>query len=337
MSFRRMAIFDRLNFWFFLLVQMEQQLIKELKEAYHRLYAHSHPIASVNVKAEMFPHFEVVLTTRSPFVHRRYSEDVKRIRLTGFDRLTQDKYLRKVVTKDDEDATERIRESLQDNPILGDLCRHLYRFVCGIYPDVAKHIIHYIRGMEGSEEFTILCLLEQIGSSHAVMETVKELCSKPIHLSHVDSKLLQRSTLQILAIASHHKVTVSRLMLHEAIDSVDVSRNEIVLTSGLRLSSQTTLGQLWIEMTANDWTEKNLQDLFIYAASCENLSSVAFSFCLMPRRFSDVSSLSTLHQKKVQVLWYPSLVSFRLNLQTGFWEHTSGTQMTDEELEREVG
>ncbi|PIK43457.1 hypothetical protein BSL78_19702 [Apostichopus japonicus] len=394
----------------------------------------------------MFPHFEVVLTTRSPFVQRRYSKDVKRIRLTGFDRLTQDKYLCKVFTKDDDDddATERIRESLQDNPILGDLCRvpyffiiyahithdndrikryttitgyfrnmiscfhdhfkrkfhkhnqhthvdeesnhtklnevafeslvgysteswtrdylckilgnefleqylrigifvevrekksagakltsivsrrvifnhslfcewyaanyvvdfiaklgskfetssdeylielledlypsdyqHLYRFVCGIYPDVAKHIIHYIRGMEGSEEFTILCILEQIGSSHAVMETVKELCSKPIHLSHVDSKLLQRSTLQILAIASHHKVTVSRLMLHEAIDSVDVSRNEIVLTSGLRLSSQTTLGQLWIEMSANDWTEKNLQDLFIYAASCENLNSVA--------------------------------------------------------------
>ncbi|XP_071852953.1 uncharacterized protein [Apostichopus japonicus] len=190
--------------------------------------------------------------------------------------------------------------------------------------------------MEGSEEFTILCLLEQIGSSHAVMETVKELCSKPIHLSHVDSKLLQRSTLQILAIASHNKVTVARLMLHEAIDSVDVSRNEIVLTSGLRLSSQTTLGQLWIEMIANNWTEQYLQDLFIYAASCEHLSSVAFSFCLMPRRFSDVSSLSTLHEKKVQVLWYPSLVSFRLNIQTGFWEHTSGSQMTDEELEREI-
>ncbi|XP_071851402.1 uncharacterized protein [Apostichopus japonicus] len=452
------------------------------------------------IEKEMFPHFEVVLTTRSQFVQKRYSKDFKRIRLTGFDRLTQDKYLRKVVTKNDDDATERITESLQDNPILGDLCRvpfffiiyahithdndmikryttmtgyfrnmiscfhdhfkrkfhkhnqqthveeynhtklnevafeslvgysteswtrdylctilgheffdqylrigifvevrekksaaaklarkvrfnhslfcewyaanhvvdvitklgskfetssdeylielledlypsdyqHLYRFVCGIYPDVAKHIIHYIRGMEGSEEFTILCLLEQIGSSHAVMETVKELCSKPIHLSHVDSKLLQRSTLQILAIASHHKVTVSRLMLHEAIDSVDVSRNEIVLTSGLRLSSQTTLGQLWIEMSANDWTEKNLQDLFIYAASCENLNSVAFSFCLMPRRFSDVSSLSTLHEKKVQVLWYPSLVSFRLNLQTGCWEHTSGSQMTDEELDREI-
>lgn len=51
---------------------------------------------------------------------------------------------------------------------------------------------------------------------------------------------------------SASQVTVSRLMLHEAIDSVDVSRNEIVLTSGLRLSSQTTLGQLWIEMTANN-------------------------------------------------------------------------------------
>ncbi|PIK43453.1 hypothetical protein BSL78_19698 [Apostichopus japonicus] len=89
------------------------------------------------IEKEMFPHFEVVLTTRSPFVYKRYSRDVKRIRLTGFDQLTQDKYLRKVFTKGDNDeTTERIRESLQDNPILGDLCRVPFFFI------LYAHITH---------------------------------------------------------------------------------------------------------------------------------------------------------------------------------------------------
>lgn len=64
-------------------------------------------------------------------------------------------------------------------------------------------------------------------------------------------------------------------MLHEAFQSVDVSKSEIILTSGHHLPTQNTLERLWIEMTGYEWSEDELKKLFMYAVNCENLNSIS--------------------------------------------------------------
>ncbi|PIK41886.1 hypothetical protein BSL78_21260 [Apostichopus japonicus] len=64
------------------------------------------------------------------------SPQTDRARLTGFDDLARDKYIRKAVTGDDNEAVDEIKRKLQENPVLGDLCEVPLFFV------MFAHITH---------------------------------------------------------------------------------------------------------------------------------------------------------------------------------------------------
>ncbi|XP_071850607.1 uncharacterized protein [Apostichopus japonicus] len=457
------------------------------------------------IQNEMFPHFEVILTTRTPCIEQMIHKDTKRLRLTGFNNLCQDEYLRKIVTKDDDSAATRIKESLQENPTLGDLCRvpiffavyahiaykndtlklyttmtgyfrqmiacfhnhfiskmddqtlqtvlnyddapprelkkfaydclldshepswsrdrlcqilgddvlqrylrigifcevqttcesterdeprkvifnhglfcewyaalymvdvltaydngpehsdeeslleiiddlypydfqNLYRFVCGIKPDVAKYIIQYIRDIDGVDQLAILCMLEQSGDNHNVYDTLKECCSETINIHQEDTMLWQKSVLQILSIASIHKVTVSNIMLHDVIQKVDVSGSLITMKSGLSIPIHDTLKHLWVRMAGSELNDQEMLNIFHYASNCENLCYISFADCIVPRRFQEYDPvLSKLCEKAVEVFWYPTLICYRLNLRSGYWEHPSNnTVVSPETMEKMV-
>ncbi|KAJ8049595.1 hypothetical protein HOLleu_02405 [Holothuria leucospilota] len=71
----------------------------------------------------MFQHFEVILTTRSSYLPKKYPALTKRLKLTGFDDNARDQYIRKAVVGDDVTAAEKIKQRLKENPVLGDLCQ----------------------------------------------------------------------------------------------------------------------------------------------------------------------------------------------------------------------
>lgn len=85
--------------------------------------------------------------------------------------------------------------------------QYVYRFVCGLNPDVAPTIIAYLKTLHGGDKFAILCLLEKTGDIEQIKETVTELCLETVILSNESSRLLQRSTLQLIDIACKLKVS----------------------------------------------------------------------------------------------------------------------------------
>ncbi|PIK44045.1 hypothetical protein BSL78_19091 [Apostichopus japonicus] len=81
--------------------------------------------------------------------------------------------------------------------------QYLYRFSCGIDATVGSKIIEYLKGRKDGGKFAILCILEQTGDiGDEIKESVREICLNVFFVSNSDSKLLQRSSIQLLDIAS---------------------------------------------------------------------------------------------------------------------------------------
>ncbi|KAJ8018960.1 NLR family CARD domain-containing protein 4 [Holothuria leucospilota] len=75
------------------------------------------------IMRNMFQQFEVILTTRSSYLPKKYPAMTKRVKLTGFDDDARDQYIKKAVVGDDVAAAEKIKQRLKENPVLGDLCQ----------------------------------------------------------------------------------------------------------------------------------------------------------------------------------------------------------------------
>ncbi|KAJ8049626.1 NACHT, LRR and PYD domains-containing protein 14 [Holothuria leucospilota] len=73
------------------------------------------------IMRKMFQQFEVILTTRSSYLPKKYPALTKRLKLTGFDDIARDQYIRKAVVGDDVKAAEKIKQKLKENPVLLDL------------------------------------------------------------------------------------------------------------------------------------------------------------------------------------------------------------------------
>ncbi|XP_071821556.1 NLR family CARD domain-containing protein 4-like [Apostichopus japonicus] len=86
--------------------------------------------------------------------------------------------------------------------------QYLYRFTCGISSAVGTRIIEYLKSRKDGDKFAILCILEQTGKVDGIKDTVRDLCSKQVKIKYDDSKLLQRSTIQLLEIASRLDVSM---------------------------------------------------------------------------------------------------------------------------------
>lgn len=103
---------------------------------------------------------------------------------------------------------------INDDTILEGLnpfdIQYVFRFACGLNPEAAEKIIAYVNNLEDGEKFTILCFLEQTGRIETVLDTIRKICGNDVIFSGSDSKLLQRSTVQLLEMASSNDVSISR-------------------------------------------------------------------------------------------------------------------------------
>ncbi|XP_071852639.1 uncharacterized protein [Apostichopus japonicus] len=472
---------------------------------------------SAILQKQMFPQFQVILTTRTGCLPKHFAPRTKRIRLTGFNAEAQDQYLKKAVTMEDENAAKTVKEFLLDNPVLADLCQfplffvlyahlsqenqslkectsvttffryvvscfhrhytrklpdnpadhdtsfekdhdelnkiafeslcrdkrrtewrreelenrlgedfveyyllvgilreteltetvdlpgtaaadhiqtihnirfyhslfcewyaannltdviksgnghsdndddtlaeekfefledldlsnfhYVYRFACGLDPQVAKQLIEYIKATDGGDKYATLCILERNGSVEHIKDMIQNLCSRTVHIAHEDSRLIQRSIQQLLDIvyAMKPQIKVTKLLLHESFRGIDVDKCEIIVTSGLKLSCQNTIETLWIEESENDLGENEFKDLLKYSLQCPSLKNVSLSASVVPSALGDEALLKQLIQKKVTVNWYPSVVWYFLNLQEDCWQVSNGiSQITDDEYLKEV-
>lgn len=75
------------------------------------------------LQSNLYPNFDVILTTRLSDLPNDLAAETKRLRLTGFGSDAQELYLRKAVTHGDVAASEKIQNVLYENPVFRDLCQ----------------------------------------------------------------------------------------------------------------------------------------------------------------------------------------------------------------------
>ncbi|PIK34862.1 putative NLR family CARD domain-containing protein 4 [Apostichopus japonicus] len=122
--------------------------------------------------------------------------------------------------------------------------QYLFRFACGLDPDAGKKLIIHLKSLPGGDAFAILCILEQTGDVNEIMDSVKDLCSRDVKIQEGDSALLQRSTTQLLEIASKNNIPIS--CLHLDYSSIKFEGDTIILHSGIPLPKLPTVGKIHI-------------------------------------------------------------------------------------------
>ncbi|XP_071831585.1 uncharacterized protein [Apostichopus japonicus] len=73
------------------------------------------------IKMELFADFDVSLTTR--YLPEYLRKETKRAKLTGFDDKARNEYIRKAVVSNNDEAVAEIKQRLNENSILADLCQ----------------------------------------------------------------------------------------------------------------------------------------------------------------------------------------------------------------------
>lgn len=117
--------------------------------------------------------------------------------------------------------------------------------------------------------------------------------------------------------------------------AVDLPNGDIILDSGLRLSSSMQVKRLGVDLLSREMTSEEVEEVFQFALTCPVLEILVIGGCMAPRSFSVGPTLSSLQSKNIQVRWKCSAESpiYILNLLTGLWENEDDeSQLTDEDF-----
>ncbi|KAJ8019364.1 Nucleotide-binding oligomerization domain-containing protein 2 [Holothuria leucospilota] len=87
--------------------------------------------------------------------------------------------------------------------------QYFYRFACGLNDTAADKIIQYLHNIEGGDKFSILCMFEKTREIDEIKDIIRQMCFEGVIISGYDSLLLQRSSMQLLEIATEYKVSFS--------------------------------------------------------------------------------------------------------------------------------
>ncbi|PIK51571.1 hypothetical protein BSL78_11533 [Apostichopus japonicus] len=152
--------------------------------------------------------------------------------------------------------------------------QYVYRFTCGIDSDAADRIIQYLKTIKDGEKLAILCLLEMSGTVDNIKATIKEMCDEIIYISLDHSRFLQRSTVQLIEMASRVQIPMRCINLEKCFHLVDSSKSRITLSSGLQLPSLSMVKQLKFTEIGREMTYDEFNDLLQYSVICEGLEQL---------------------------------------------------------------
>ncbi|XP_071851997.1 uncharacterized protein [Apostichopus japonicus] len=212
-----------------------------------------------------------------------------------------------------------VKETLNSiNPL--DL-QYIYRFACGLNKSAADIIIKHLSETKEGRQFAILCTLEQEEKSDQFLQSVKDLVSSYIAIKPHDSKLLQRSTIQVLEVASANQIPITSVCLNKSFKECE--KDVIVLHSGLRLNQLLTVEKIHIETEQVNkepriLTEEDVTMIFRYGLRSEHLKDLSFDNCLLPPSFAPESIPAEMKSREIKVSW--GNYGYSLNLQSGAWK-----------------
>ncbi|XP_071850693.1 uncharacterized protein [Apostichopus japonicus] len=204
------------------------------------------------------------------------------------------------------------------NPV--DL-QFVFRFACGLNKKASSRIIKYLKGIKDGQSFAILCFFEQVCEPGDVVAMVADLCTGGVTFNSTDSRLLQRSTIQILDIAAKSNIPITSVCLNKSFKECE--EDVIVLHSELRLNQILTVEKIHIvtEQVNKEpriLTEEDVTMIFRYGLRSEHLKELSFDNCLLPPSIASESIPAGMKSRDIKVSW--GNYGYSLNLQSGAWK-----------------
>ncbi|XP_071851089.1 uncharacterized protein [Apostichopus japonicus] len=230
------------------------------------------------------------------------------------------------------DIAAGVNNSAELEQILGKMdpldLQYVFRFACGLSRLAARNIIEYLKKKQDCDKFATLCILEQNGDIEEIRKTVTELCAEAVIIRRDDSKLLQRSTVQLLHIASSHDIPISYLILEWSFLKVD--NTTVILRSDIALPSLSSLESLVVNAGNEkpELTEEDIAGLLNYVLPSKKFRTLWFTNYTLPTYIRPEKIPEELKRKNVQVLW-PSNACY-LDLQSGRWKKADDVQTITE-------
>lgn len=215
--------------------------------------------------------------------------------------------------------------------------QYMYRFACGIDPDIAHKIIEYLTKIEGGDKFAILCILEQTGKIDNIKETIIQFCDEGVIISDDDSLLLQRSSAQLLEMAARLDIPVREVNLYNCFKKVDPSADAVITNSNCVLTSKIPTKLLVIHMFKRKLTSAEATAIFHFSSKCMALKRLEIVGHAPPQTFTDDSALQELESREITVTYlgaFNACPKYILDLKTGTWKSkTDGRECTNKDFD----
>ncbi|XP_071851038.1 uncharacterized protein [Apostichopus japonicus] len=207
--------------------------------------------------------------------------------------------------------------------------QYLYRFACGINKIAGEKIIRYLQQKKESTKFAILCMLEQEDKTDRFIKSVSDLVSSQVtYIMREDSKLLQRSTLQLLDVASKNHIPISDLNLQWSFSGFD--GKDIRLESGLSLSSLSSVEKISINAGGleQEFTEEEVIGLIKYGIKSSSFKELWLNNCKLPSSIKPDIIPEESRSRNVKVI--SSKEARYLDLISGQWRKPDDIQTITE-------
>ncbi|KAJ8034427.1 NLR family CARD domain-containing protein 4 [Holothuria leucospilota] len=208
---------------------------------------------------------------------------------------------------------------------------YVFRFACGINPTCADKIIKYLTERREEDRLAILCILEKTGNIETIKKEISCLCEKQISLSANDPRIVQRSTTQLLEIASKNKViAISKVCLRSCFKNVDLAKEHVVLTSGITIPKLGTISELEVFAEEKEFDVKEMKDIMSYCILCGNIGTLRLKYCLLPECIQADTTVLKGGNPAICVIWAPNLFrNYTLDNQSGIWRDKEGRYLDE--------
>ncbi|PIK45557.1 hypothetical protein BSL78_17596, partial [Apostichopus japonicus] len=134
------------------------------------------------VQNDVLKQFDVTLTSK--YLPDDPTLSTQRIRLTGFDEDARDQYIRNVAVRENPVTAGRIKQLLEDNPILSDLCRAPSLFAMVAHASEGELDLQNYRTVTGLVRGLVSCFIRQMG------KTIDANNERGFHLTDAETRKL---------------------------------------------------------------------------------------------------------------------------------------------------
>ncbi|KAJ8051076.1 Protein NLRC5 [Holothuria leucospilota] len=219
---------------------------------------------------------------------------------------------------------------------------YIFRFGCGhsfaCAPFIIRHLLNKYRRIQSVPRARailnciFLCFAEFEYDISSVGELVMEICQETISIDQGDSRLLQKSKVDLLEFASNFEIPIQKLHLNDVV--IQANDTAMMLDTNITFQPLKTLKRLIVSRWDQRLTEKDYLNMLKFISRNISLCEANFHLPSKPS-LPDDKTIQELFTRNPRVIWkVGDLLEHTLDMTTGKWELSTPSNVNIKEKDR---